>query len=71
MFRKEFHGLICILRVFRTGTWLTVYRPLDILKLLGDLMGCLAQRLSVVKPFGNEDLNKDVILCRPNVSFKF
>jgi hypothetical protein len=64
-------GLICILRVFRTGTWLTVCRPLDILKMLGDLMGCLAQRLSVVKPFGNEDFNQDVIHCRPSVSFKF
>ena len=28
-----------VLRVFRTGTWLTVHRALDILKLFGDPMG--------------------------------
>ena len=52
-------GLICILRVFRTGTWLTVCRPLDILKLFEGPMGCLGQRLSMVEALGNEDLNEN------------
>ena len=40
--------LLPILRVFRVETWLTVYRALYILKLLGYPMGGLGQRLSVL-----------------------
>ena len=33
IFERKSRGLFSILRVFRTETWLTVYRPLDIILL--------------------------------------
>ena len=42
-------------------TWLTVQRPLDILKLLGDFMGCRTQRLSMLEALGNEDFKENVM----------
>ena len=60
-----------ILQVFRTETWLTVYRPLDILKLFGGPTGCLGQRLSMAEALGNEDSIKNVSGSRVEVLIRF
>ena len=60
-----------ILQVFRTGTWLTVRRALDILKLAGDPMGGAPQRLSVLLTMFFQILNVKQIRHALTVLAKF